>query len=196
MYIKIYTLSIPRPCSVSVQQKRFYQHFLFFASTLCGKQSSNINISFSFTQIQKLLRFYGFCSPLNSTTAFQLYTLQHMQNTKKASNAGSVAGVWLVILMTIVWELHKVDSVSSYSIHYSCTPAHMQTLELKPVSLHLSNHTMSYQTIIGSNQHQDISVSYQDNIFYHWIKHFSLFFATRCHHKLRHIIEIYLLNRR
>lgn len=93
MYIKIYTLSIPRPCSVSVQQKQFYQHFLFFASTLCGKQSSNINISSSFTQIQKLLRFYGFCSPLNSTTAFQLYTLQHMQNTKKASNAGSVAGV-------------------------------------------------------------------------------------------------------
>lgn len=72
----------------------------------------------------------------------------------KKRTGSSVAADWPLRLMTSVKELHKGTSISSYSIYYSCTFAHMQTL--KSFFIH---HTSPHHTIVnGSNQHQDTSL--------------------------------------
>lgn len=84
--------------------------------------------------------------------------------------------------MTTMQELHKVALISSYSIHYSCTSAHMQTPTIKPYHI-----IFLLLALISSRTYSIISR-----------KHFlllnrTLFFTTR--YKLCHIIEIHLLNR-
>lgn len=104
----------------------------------------------------------------------------------------TVAGVWPLILLTTVHELHKRTLISSYSIYYSCTVAHIQTLKSKSFFIH---QTFPHNSIvIGSNQPQN-TFQKQKTVSLFTVNKTCLSLATRCHHRLCRVFEIHLLSR-
>lgn len=76
---------------------------------------------------------------------------------------------------------YKRALISSYSIYYSCTVAHIQTLKSKSFFIHQTS--PHYSIAIGSNSHQNMSYQKKKTESVFTVNKTCLSLATRCHHR-------------